>query len=216
MSKQLALVDGTALTRQNVLSSIDEEIERLYKTGDVNRAAHVLNSLDSIDNVTGQAKAKFLFGMQSWYSANKPTENFGDYVESISDTKAVTVKRYTTVWKYVEDCTIPKEIAERPMRDLVPIASTLSQGYEIGKAEWRTISLCASNSELLNVLRKIRGKKERKSARVIKLSRDGSLNGWKDNKKYFIGFLNIKEAETDGVLAEFIEKIKISSGVIDE
>jgi len=216
MNKSLATIDGQVLSRKNFMDAIDQEIIYLHDTGDISKTMNVLNGLTAIEDISGHAKAKLLWATSEWFKVNKPTENFGDYVESISDTKAVTVKRYTTVWKYVEDLTIPKEISEMPMRNLVPIASTLSQGYEIGKAEWRKISLCASNSELLNVLRKIRGKKERKSARVIKLSRDGSLNGWKDNKKYFIGFLNIKDAETDIVLAEFIEKIKISAGVIDE
>ena len=137
-------------------------------------------------------------------------------MESVSNIKKVTVDRYVLVWRYVEDLTIPKEIAEQPMRNLVPIAKTLSQGYEISKAEWRKIDLCSNDGELRDVLRKIKGKDERKSARVIKVARDGSIYLWKNNVKKFLGFLNIKEAETDTDIAEAIEKIKVSTGMVTE
>ena len=206
-SKNLAVIDGQVLSRKNFMDAIDQEIIQLHDSGDINKVMNVLNGLSAIEDISGHAKAKLLYASDQWYKLNQPDEDFGDYVESVSSTKKVTVKRYTLVWKYVEDLTIPKEIAEMPMRNLVPIAMTISQGYEIGKAEWRKISLCSSSGELSDVLRKIRGKKERKSARIIKMSRDGSLNGWKDNKKYFLGFLNIKDAADDIVLAEFIDQV---------
>ncbi len=216
MTKSIISIQGQPLGRKEFMSAIDEEIIRLHDTGDINRVMTVLNGLDDVEGITGHAKAKLLYASSEWYKVNKPTENFSDHVESVSSIKKVTVDRYVLVWGYVEELIIPKEIAQRPMRDLVPIAKTLSQGYDISKEQWRKINLCASDGELRDVLRKIKGKAERKSARVIKLSRDGSLYGWKDNKKYFIGFLNIKDAENDTVLAEFIEKIKISAGVIEE
>jgi hypothetical protein len=154
--------------------------------------------------------------VNEWWAQNKADDDFFDHVESTTGTKKVTTKRYITAWGYVEDYTIPKEVAQRPMRELVPISNALAQGYEIGKAEWRKIALCSNSGELSEILRDIKGKEPRKSARVIKLARDGSLYGYKDDKKYFIGFLNVKEAEDDKVLAEFIEKIKISAGVIEE
>jgi uncharacterized protein YcaQ len=126
------------------------------------------------------------------------------------------VDRYVPTWKYIEDCLIPKEIQSRPMRELVPIAMTLKQGYEISKEQWRKIGLCSNDRELDEVLRTVKGKQPRKNARIIKLSRDGSLWGWKNNERYFLGYLNVKEAQDNEIIAEFIEKIKTSAGVIDE
>ena len=215
-NKSVISIQGQPIGKKEFMSAIDQEIITLHDTGDVNRVMKVLDGLDSVEGITGHAKAKLLYSTNEWWKQNKEGENFSDHVESTTNLKKVTVDRYVLVWKYVEDLTIPKEIAERPMRDLVPIAKTIAQGYEMGKAEWRKIGLTASDGELREVLRNIKGKAERKSARVIKMARDGSLYGYKNNQKYFIGYLNIKEAEQDIVLAEFIEKIKISSGVIDE
>lgn len=217
MSKtSLAVIDGMELTEKDFMSSIDNEIVHLHDTGDIARATDLIRRLDALDTVSGHAKAKFLFGFNEWWKQNNPEENFADHIESTTDTRPITVRRYVQTWKYIDDYTIPKEIAQRPMRELVPIASHLSQGYNLSKEQWRKIKLSTTSSEVGAILRDAKGKPARKSARVIKLSRDGSLNGYKDNKKYFIGFLNIKEAETDPVLAEFIEKIKINSGIIEE
>lgn len=213
---QLITVNDVAITEQDFMQGIDNVLIQLHDTGDITYAANVLNGLDKVDNVAGHAKSKLLWGMNEWHKVNKPNEDFGDYVESVSTTKAITAHRYISVWNHIENLDIPKEIHSRPMRELVPIAKTLDQGYDIGKDGWRKINQCANDGELRDVLRKIKGKSERKSARVIKLDRKGSLWGWKDNKKYFLGYLNIEEAQKDIVIAEFIEKIKISSGIVEE
>lgn len=214
MSNKLAVIDGQVLSRKNFLESVDQEIIHLHDTGDINQVMNVLNGLDAVEDVTGHAKAKLLYASSEWYKQNVPDENFSDHVESTTNLKKITVSRYITVWRYVEDLTIPKQFHERPMRDLVPIAKTLSQGYEISKEQWRKLELCASSAEVGDVLRKIKGKAERKNAKVIRLTRDGSLWGWKDNKKYFLGFLELKDENP--VVKEFIEKIKISVGIIEE
>lgn len=216
MSKSLITINNQPLSKKDFFSAIDEEILALHDTGDINRTMKVLNGLDAVEGITGHAKAKLLWASSEWFKQNKQDENFSDHVASTTSLKKVTVDRYVLVWRYVEECIIPKEIAEQPMRNLVPIAKTISQGYEISKEQWRKIDLCASDGELRDVLRKIKGKAERKSANVLKLSRDGSLYLWKNNVKKFIGFLNVKDAETDKDIAEEIEKIKISRGVISE
>jgi hypothetical protein len=216
MNKSIISLHGQPLGKKDFMSAIDQEIINLHDTGDINRVMTVLNGLDSVENITGHAKARLLWASSEWYKQNVPDENFADHVASTTTTRKVTVDRYINVWQYVEELVIPKQIAERPMRELVPIAKTLSQGYEISKEQWRKIDLCANDGELRDILRTIKGKSERKNARLIKMSRDGSLYGWKGNKKYFIGYLNVKDAQEDIVLAEFIEKIKISVGIIEE
>lgn len=220
VNKSLITINNQSLSKKDFIKAVDNEIVHLHETGDINRVMTVLNGLDDVDNITGHAKAKLLWASSEWFNQNKPDEVFSDHVESVSNIKKVTVDRYVLTWKYVEDCTIPKEISERPMRDLVPIAKTVQWAQmhdkELSKAEWRKINLSANDGELRDVLRQIKGKAERKSARVIKLARDGSLYGWKDDKKYFIGYLNIVDAKDDIVLAEFIEKIKLGAGVIEE
>jgi len=216
MSKSVLTINNNPLSEKDFMGAIDSEIVHLHDTGDINRVMKVLTGLDDVEGITGHAKAKLLWASSEWFKVNVPDEDFAEHVADTTSIITVTVNRYVTTWKYVEDNTIPKEIAKRAMRDLVPIASVLKQGYDISKDQWRKIDLSANDGELRDVLRKIKGKAERKSARVIKLAKDGSLYGWKDNKRYFLGYLNVEEAAKEIVIAEFIEKIKISAGVIEE
>lgn len=217
MSKSLLKLNGQAIAKKDFVSAIDNEIIHLHDTGDINHVMGVINALDEVEGVTGHAKAKLLWASSEWFKVNVTGENFGDHVESTTSTKKVTVDRYITVWKYVDNNTIPKEIADRPMRELVPIAKTLSQGYDISKEQWRKIGMTTNDGELREVLRSIKGKAERKSAKVLRLERDGSLFLYiKGKAKKFIGFLNIKDAQTDTDIAEEIEKIKAARGILEE
>lgn len=215
-NKSLITINNQPLSERDFMSAVENEIVTLHDTGDINRIMTVLEGIKQVEDVTGHAKAKLLFGANEWFKENCPDEVFSDHVESTTSIKKITVDRYVATWRYVENNTIPKEVATRPMRDLVPIASVLKQGYDISKDQWRKIDKCSNDGELREVLRKITGKKERKSARVIKLARDGSLYGWKDDKRYFLGYLNIKEAQDEVVIAEFLEIIKTKSGMVEE
>ena len=207
--------DGHKLTEQDFMHNIDNELIHLHETGDFNRATHVIFALEKLDTVSGHAKAKFLYGFNEWWKDNRSDENFTDHIKSTTPTKEVTVKRYVQAWKFVENNTIPKQVASRPMRDLVPIALTIAQGYDISKEQWRKLELCANDGEIRDTLRKIKGQEPRKSAKVLKLERDGTISLWVKNEKKFVGFLNLKDAETDEDIAAAIEKIK-SIGMIEE
>lgn len=210
---QLALVNGSALTESDVMSAIDGVIVQLHQTGSLQEATKVLNILDQIDNVTGHAKAKLLWGMEIWWRRNKE-DDFGDYVESTSGTKRVTVLRYLNVQECIEQEYIPKSIQSHPMRDLIPIANMLSQGYEPSKKQWDEIHLASNNSEILEVIREIKGKKPRKSGLKIYLEKDGSLNVWKNNKKTYVGFLDLEEAKINPDVEKAIERLVNGAQII--
>lgn len=213
MTDTLALVDGKVFTSKDMMSAIDNVLIQLNDTGNIQKAVKVLNDLDRIDNVTGHAKAYLLYGMNIWWSANK-SGDFGDQIESCSSTKKITVERYVNVWQQIEDENIPKKIQSRPMRDLVPIGNMLAQGYEPTKEQWNEIHLASNSSEILDVIRQVKGKKPRKSGLKIYLEKEGSLNVWKDNKKTYVGFLDIEEARSNPDVAKAIERIVSSAQII--
>lgn len=211
----LITIDDHSITKNDFYQSIENEIIHLHETGDVNHVMKFLNALDEVEGVTGHAKARLLWASADWFKGNKPDEDFYDHVESTTSTRAITAKRYVMVQGYIEDYSIPKDVAERPLRDLVPIASTLKQGYEIDAKGWAKIRLSATDGELRDVLRKIKGKEERKSAKVLRLERDGTINLYiKGKEKKFIGYLNIKDTDED--IMNAIEKIKVSVGMVEQ
>jgi hypothetical protein len=215
-SSQLALINGDALTEQDVYSAIDTVISNLYDTGDMNEATKVLTTLNRIGNVAGHAKAKLLYGMHQWWQENGEGKSFEDYIasKSVDAPESVTIDRYITVQEKIESGEIPASIAMRPMRDLIPIAKTIAQGFEIGERNWIRLIKATSNSEISDILRSVKGKAPRKSSLQISWERKGDLVVWKNNKRTFIGFLDkdVYLASEDGRKA--IDRILDTAGVI--
>jgi len=213
---QLALVDGSALTEKDVMSSIDTVLQRLYETGNLTNAVKVVNIMDKIGEVSGKAKAKLLWGISQWWieteQAEKRNDTFLDMMESETGSKSVTVSRYVNVWKYIENEDIPADVRERPMRDLIPIANALSQGHDFSKENWKKLARASNNADVLSILRVIKGKAPRKNGLQIVLGRDdGSLNAYKDDQKYYIGFLEV--GDDNEIVQKVIRRIIDGAGV---
>ena len=217
-STQLALINNEALTEADVMSAIDDVILKLRQTNDMSEVIHTTNVMDKINKVSGLAKAKLLWGWDLWYKETGQEEKrgdvFEDMVESETGTKPITTKRYINTWSYIEDCIIPKEVQERRMDDLVKIATVLSHGYDISKDVWKKLARASNSSEVGEILRIVTGKKARKSGLNIVLTRDGSLNVWKDDKKHFVGYLEVNSE--DEVVKKAIQRIIDNAGVTEK
>lgn len=210
---QLMVVNGTGLTERDMFSAIDGVLEDLNRNGNINQAIRVLNVLDGVDNVTGRAKSKLLWGMNEWNKKNQPTKDFINDVLSSSALKSrQKALEYINVWEQIEQECIPKKIQSRPMRELIPIGNMLAQGYEPSKSEWTKIDLASNDSDLREIIREIKGKPPRKSGQTIELDRDGSLYTWKANKRAYVGFLDLESK--DETVFKAIERIISGASII--
>lgn len=212
MTKALITINDTSFSEKDVMQGVENVLIDLNDSGDLVKATGVLTSLDRLSNISGKAKAYLLWGMSRWYEQNVPGEDFGDYVESTTGTKRITVSRYINVWKQIDDEQIPKAVQEKPIRELVPIAQLIEQGFIPTKKEWGKIELAANFSELGAVIREIKGKKPRKSGMTIHLDRDGSLHLWKDDVMKYLGFLNVEDGDED--VQKAIERIVSGANII--
>jgi hypothetical protein len=216
MSKsELMNINGNSITAHDVMDAVDTVLEVLWQSGNLDNAIKASNSLGMIEEISGKAKAKLWHGWQRWWSETgqdeKRNDTFEDMMEAETGNKAVTVKRYVNVWKYVDECIIPKDVQERPMRDLIPIATALSQGYEFEKDDWKKLARASNSSEVLEIVRTKKGSEPRKSGIQITLDRQGSLWAWKENKKYYVGVLEVND--TNEVVKKAIQRITDSSGI---
>lgn len=213
MNKSIVVIDDHPITENDFMSSIDNELISLHETGDINHVMKVVDGLDKIDRIAGQAKAKLLWGANEWWKSNRPSENFIDYIESFTSMKPVVVDRYITVWKYIHEGAIPEEIQVFPMRDLIPIAKALSQGYELNESTIKSLVKATSSSEIGSILRTVKNKPARKSSLQITWDRKGSLYAWKDGQRHFIGMLDKEGYATDEVVKQAINRILDNAGV---
>lgn len=208
-SSQLAIINNEALTEQDVMSAIDLVVEHLRQTNDMTEIIRVSNIMDKINKVSGLAKAKLLWNWSYWYKETGQEEKrgdvFEDMIESETGTKSITAKRYILAWGYIEDCIIPKEIQSRPMDDLIKIATTLDNDYDISKENWKELEKASNSAEVREILRKIKGQEPRKSGVRKVLSRDGSLNLYdSQGGKHFAGYLELKS--DDELVQKFIRQ----------
>lgn len=197
-STQLAIVNGRALTEKEFSSSIHETIVELHQTGDIDKATHILGLLEKLGDVVGHAKAKLLYGMADWWTTTGQSDKRGiefvDYIEGEGILKKTSIDRYLVVQGCIEDLSIPKEFHNRPMRELVPIAKALEQGYDIPKRVWDELKITDDQSDVNRVIReKVKKKPARKNAMQFVLDRDGTLSVYKGNDKRYVGYLVIDE-----------------------
>lgn len=218
MTKDIMLlnVDGKVLTRQSLLNKLDDVIVSLHQTGSDNEIKKAFTAMDEVNKVSGLAKAKLLYGWGNWYGMTNQTEKrneeFVDMVESETGTKPVTTRRYILTWSYIEDCVIPKELQNRPMDDLVKIATTLDNDHEITAENWKELQRAANSAEVRDILRKIKGQAPRKSSTRKVLNRDGSLNLYdSQGGKHYVGFLEVKS--DDELVQKFIRQFIQNLGV---
>lgn len=216
-ASQLALINGDALTERDVMDAIDAVLVELNQTDNIEQADKVLQILNRIEDVSGIAKAKLLWGFYEWWNKTKQDEvrddNFWDYIEVTDKQKKTYAKRLITVWNYQDD--LPKQFRTRSVKDQIPVCQALRQDYRFGKSDWDDLIKASTNGEILDIVRRVKGKPARKSSMQIKLERDGTLNLWKNNKRKFVGFLNIKEAKNDPDIQAAIDRIVGNSGIIE-
>lgn len=214
---QLVLIDGQALTEQDVLNAVDDVLLQMQETQCLDVADQALRNLNRIEETSGLAKAKLLHGMYIYWvehNLDETGDNFFDHVASMGQQKAVYAKRLITVWHHQDD--LPDAFKSRPVKDQIHVAAAMEQGYTFTKKDMDALTRSSKESEVLEIVRGVKGKPPRKSSMQLKLSRDGSLNAWENNKKHFVGFLNIKERESDPVIRKAIERILSCAGIIEQ
>lgn len=213
----LAVIEGKVLTKRDVMERVDDVIVQLRQSNSMSQITKAFNAFDEIDKVSGLAKAKLLWNWQLWYKETgqeeKRNDKFEDMVESETGFTKTPTKRYIRVWEHIENNNIPKEIQSRRMDDLIKIATVLEHGFEISKEQWKELEHAATPSDVAEVLRKVTGKEAKKSGIQIVLGRDGVLNAYKGNQKYYIGFLDMSD---DEVVAKVRQRIIDSCGIMEK
>lgn len=203
---QLALINGSALTESDVMNAVDLVVMDLNKTNNIDQATDVLGTLERIGEVAGKAKARLLLGIHQWWVENKMGD-FVEYIKTRTTISPTTADRYVTVQTYLNSGEIPEDVAVRPLRDLVPIAKTLSHGHTITRKQFDRIAKATGTREIEDILRNVKGKPPRKGSLQIYWKKDGTLEAWKDNKPHFMGYLDKEAYETDPVVKQAIDKL---------
>jgi len=180
---------------------------------------NVCRELVGIGQVTGLALAKALY--LTWKNWENYDDVGGDFEETIVEYVGLhksTVQRYKRVWQMFANKKVPEEIEEqlkqRNIKDLIPIATAVDQGYEIYEEDWDDFVNASDYHEVSAKIRDIKGKPPRKHSLQIMMDSDGTLSAIRNNKFGHVGYLAVDE--DNEVSQQAIERIKKSTGIMEK
>ena len=183
--------------QKSLIEKVDAIIQDSVEQGNPDIAGTALNYLMGMSRISGLSLAKMIYTFKfQWKNFNR-RETFEEYLDDFSGVKKVTVKRYYKVWEMLVSGDIPKEYSEKlkllPIRCLIPVANMWSQGWEIASNQWLRLSNAPDPSTVNKIIREIKGKKPKAGSLQLQLAEDGTIYAWQDDKRYFVGSLNIKD-----------------------
>lgn len=209
-------IDLSKLTREKVLAGVDEAIEHLYETGDIQTAVRILGAFTKFEDMSGIARAKMLWGSQQWFV---DTKQDGDFYEKFGITEKnnrTYTDRLIRLWNCIQDEQVPKAIQKQlTVRELMPITEALSQGYTISVSMWSKLTQAVDRTEIRAIIQeKVKNKQPRSHTMTFTIDDKGTIYMWLRNKKKFIGSLNLVDAETDPDLKKGIQRILEGKAII--
>jgi len=193
--------------RKIILQRIDEAINQAQT---VDEALLVVEQLVVISELSGLGLAKSLYEIKKKFNVDE------DYIYERVGKHKTTVQNYIRIWKMFAEKLIPDEYMEaiqsRNIKDLVPIANALEQGYEFTDSIWEDIAQAPNFNTVSKVVReKVKGEEGRTNLLTIMLKSNGDIIGYKNGEQYFGGHLVMDNQE---VITQIRERIIKGAGVL--
>lgn len=202
-----------------IIDQIVNEMKHAVETHDIACATGILDSLVKIMKVAGIALAKILLIFDDNWDEFEVEDNPYDYLSSIVGLSKENTERYIRVAKMLRDDVKP-EIAEmleqKPIGNLIPVANAIHQGYEIEDQQWTEIIDAPDHKTISTYVREqIKQVEPRKSYLGLWVDRDGSLWAFRDDRRVFIGSLEINITD-DELIQQAIARILKNSNIISQ
>jgi len=207
--------------QEDFMKQVEDTIQESITSKDPSKSIHLCKFLIGAAQLSGLALAKVLYELQrNWWKFDID-EDFTDYIFKEVGKHRHTIERYLKIADMLYNYA-PKEVRpvleKLPIGSLVPIASTVSQGYLLEPEDWQEFAEAENTTDVRRIVREIRtgqGDKSRTSLLSLWMDRNGSI--WAFNstdKRFFVGSLDIKEENEFVVKA--IERIVANSGILKQ
>lgn len=200
-----------------LMNQIDEIMKQSIAQQNVYIALNAGKTMYAIGKAVGKGLAKLLYEVQKNWENYGISEDYGEVVFDYIGLHESNITRYIRVMEMLEEEQIPEQyredISQMNMRQLIPIATTLSQGYEIEDDEWEKLVDAPDLSTVSKILREdIKEKPMRKGALALYLDNEGSLWAYWNDDRYSIGTLNVHDKNE--AVKKAIERITRCAGVL--
>lgn len=185
-------------TPDAVLQRVEEIIEQSIIEKDALIALDACSKLKKAAKLAGLGLAKAFYLIKTNWDKYEREDDFDEIAVSETGFHAHTVERYIKVWNMLVNVA-PKEhvleLQQRNIKDLIPIANAVSEGYEIEKDEWIGLVHAPDYNTVSRQIRDITGKPPRKYGLQIMMDKDGQLTALQDNRIEVIGWLDMDSEE---------------------
>ena len=203
-----------SMNELTLFDQIEKSINESIDADDPYIALGHMKRLLEAQQLIGKGLAKFLYLMHShWESFSlSKQEGFNDVITQSLNLAPYTRDRYLKFGQY--ESSLPEEIKEKPIRELIPITNALSQGYDFSDDNWKDIERASNLAEVEKVVREdIRGEEPRKSSLQIYVDQQGSIVAWYNQERFSVGYLDMSN-ETEAI-QKAVTRIINRSGIIE-
>jgi hypothetical protein len=224
IDSDLMLTDGLdqPITTDNewALARIEEIVNRAIEAKNAYLALDACKQLVQVSKMSGHTLAKGLSLIKSNWNKFGIEETFEDVAFMHLGLHPHTIDRYIKTHELLEDCNgiIPKdllgEMKQRNIKELIPIANMVAQGYELEQLDWEHLVDAPDFTTIASIVRSIKGQEPRKSGIQIHLVRTGELIAFQAGTRYHIGVLNVDD--TAPTVTKSIERIVNNTGILED
>jgi hypothetical protein len=201
------------------LEMIDQKVNEAIELQDVTILFETIKRLRELAKVTGLALAKALYMVHKHWDVFGDAANFGDEVFAGTGLHQHTSERYVKVWAMFTQNYIPEHLEsdfkQKNIKDLIPIANALYQGYEIEDDDWEELAASPDYASVAKVVRdNIKHAEPRKNSLRLFLKRDGTVMCYKGQQQEPVAWLDV--TSDSKLIQQAVERIKKNSGMLEE
>jgi hypothetical protein len=207
------------------LQLVDDKINQAIAERDLAKVVQVCKQLILAQQFTGLALAKVFYKLKQHWDELAPEDDDepggkADFIQVMFEATGKhrhTIERYLAIWDMFERKVIPDELADslksRNVKELVPIANAVAQGYDVKDEQWEAIAQAPDLSTVLRIVREdIKGAPPRQGTVLVLLDDDGNIVAYSDGDRYPVGWLDINSENV--VVQKAISRIVQNAGVM--
>lgn len=202
-----------------LLEKIDNIIQEALAQKDVYIALNSCKTLKSIIKTSGIGLSKLLYLIYHYWDEFGVEDEFEDIVFEYVGLHRHTVERYVRVWGMYAESKVParfvQEIQKKNIKDQIPIANALVQGYTITPANWEALADAPDYNTVAQIIMEdVKQQESRKSSLKIYVDDRGTIWAKKgDEPRKFVGSLEIHSDEE--IVKMAIQRIIKNTGMLE-
>lgn len=198
-------------------TKIDEIIKRSIKEKNAYIALDAAKTLVGVAKLSSFGLAKLLYYTKKNWHRYKITETFEEVAYDRVGIAPANIDRYIRVWGMFDNALIPQdyveELQQRNIKDLIPLANALYQGFEVEQEEFEKLVDAPDYNSFAKIVREdIKGKPPRKGALSLYLDLKGTIWGIQDKERKFVGSLEIDS--DDDIVLKAVDRIVKGAGML--